>query len=355
MLRSRFALCFAMTLLSLMAYSCSLPMIDHNTPNDGADAPKLRLNLQMPTLGGKQFWADWRWREGWRIQENVLTGHHRVLDDQDRRQAWGSWEACLAEFDRLAPHAPEGRKHLVVLVHGMGRGRATWSGLHRALVEQGFHVASITYPSTRRTIAEHVLQLESVLAHIEGYSKVSFMTHSLGAVVVRELLAPERAVLAVNDCLSGSGGNPPSVHQHQATPYWQSKLDPQRIVMTAPPNQGSAFAQRVEHFAPFGWIFGETGLSLTPRAMARVPIPQIPVLVIAGVRGTDGAWNPWLESPNDGVVSVAETHLEGEAGHLLVDNIHTFLMNDPVTIAAASRFLAGGSGFENTDVRAAHN
>lgn len=319
-------------------------MTDHNTPSDGADAPKLRLNLQLPTWGGKQFWADWRWREGWRIQENVLTGHHRVLDTKDRRMAWGSWEACLAEFERLAPTAPKGRDHLVVLVHGMGRGRGTWSGLHTALVEQGFHVASITYPSTRRTIAEHVVQLESVLAHIDGYSKVSFITHSLGAVVVRELLAPERAAIVSS-----------SSNSQQHAPYWQKNLEPQRIVMTAPPNQGSAFAQRVEHFAPFGWIFGETGLSLTPRAMADVPIPTIPVLIIAGVRNADGAWNPWLASPNDGVVSVAETHLAGEAGHLLVDNIHTFLMNDPVTIAAASRFLVGGSGFEDADVRSAHD
>lgn len=318
-------------------------MTDHNTPSDGASSSKLRPNLQLPTLGGKQFWADWRWREGWRVQENVLTGHHRVLDAQDRRIAWGNWEACLAEFERLAPAIPTGRTHLVVLVHGMGRGRATWSGMHRALVEQGFHVASITYPSTRRTIADHVLQLESLLAHIDGYSEISFITHSLGAVVVRELLAPERVSIAASNS------------KDEVTPHWQSKLEPQRIVMTAPPNQGSAFAQRVEHFAPFGWIFGETGLSLTPRAMANVPVPTIPVLIIAGVRGSDGAWNPWLESPNDGVVSVAETHLEGEAGHLLVDNIHTFLMNDPATIAAASRFLVGGSGFEDANVRSAHD
>jgi hypothetical protein len=311
-------------------------MTDTHPTNDCASAAKPRFNLPLPTMGGKQFWADWRWREGWRIQENVLTGHYRVLDTHDRRMAWGDWQACFSEFERLAPAVPQGRSHLVVLVHGMGRGRGTWSSLHKALVEQGFHVASITYPSTRRSIAEHVVQLESVLAHIEGYSKVSFMTHSLGAVVVRELLAAEPA-------------------NEEDAPHWQSKLAPQRVVMTAPPNQGSAFAQRVEQFAPFGWIFGETGRSLTPEAMKNVPVPAIPVLVIAGVRGTAGAWNPWLESPNDGVVSVAETHLEGEAGHLLVDNIHTFLMNDPATIAAATQFLAGGGCLENTDIRAAHD
>jgi len=332
-------------LLFWVSQSCVLPMVDHNSSTENLAASKPRPNLLFSTWGGKQLWADWRWRDGWRIQENVLTGHHRVLDPQDRRHAWGSWEACLTEFERLAPAAQIHRDgHLVVLLHGMGRGRSALAGLHKGLKEQGFTVAALTYPTTRRTIAEHVLQLESVLAHIEGFREVSFVTHSLGGVVVRELLAPSRAAL------SGQ-----SAHQAHTTAYWQTQLQARRIVMIAPPNQGSAFAQKVEHFAPFGWIFGETGLSLTPHAMADVPVPEIPVLIIAGARGMNGAWNPWLESPNDGVVSVAETHLPGEAGHIIIDNIHTFLMNDPATIAAAARFLAGGSNFEDLDVRPAHD
>ncbi|MGQ9575532.1 MAG: hypothetical protein ACUVUC_09450 [Thermoguttaceae bacterium] len=33
----------------------------------------------MPTLGGKQFWADELLFHQWRIQRNVLTGHCRLL------------------------------------------------------------------------------------------------------------------------------------------------------------------------------------------------------------------------------------------------------------------------------------
>ena len=332
-------------LLFLVNPSCVVPMVNHDSPGEDLAASKPRPNLLFPTWGGKQLWSDWRWRAGWRIQENVLTGHHRVLDPQDRRHAWGSWEACLTEFERLAPAAQEhGDGHLVVLLHGMGRGRSALAGLHQGLQEQGFTVAALTYPSTRRSIAEHVLQLESVLAHIEGFREVSFVTHSLGGVVVRELLAPARVPL------SSQGES-----QAPTAAYWRTHLQARRIVMIAPPNQGSAFAQKMERFAPFAWIFGETGLSLTPQAMANVPVPAIPVLIIAGARGTDGAWNPWLESPNDGVVSVAETHLAGETDHLIVDNIHTFLMNDPATIAATARFLAGGCHFEDLDVRPAHD
>src|SRR4051812_7875773 len=39
----------------------------------GTGAP----NLPVRTAGGLQVWGDRRWDGGWRIQENVLTGHCR--------------------------------------------------------------------------------------------------------------------------------------------------------------------------------------------------------------------------------------------------------------------------------------
>ncbi|MDA1114700.1 MAG: lipase, partial [Planctomycetota bacterium] len=75
-------------------------------------------------------------------------------------------------------------------------------------------VASISYPSTRRPIEAHAQQLAEVLEHLEGYSKVSFVTHSLGGIVVRRLLADRGA--------------------------WMQSKQVERLVMLAPPNQGSA-------------------------------------------------------------------------------------------------------------------
>jgi hypothetical protein len=305
----------------LLTYSCAVPM-DSTDPLEPS-ASKPLPNLQMPTLGGKQFWSDRRWHGGWRIQENVLTGHYRLLDPGDRRQAWGAFDACVAELERLAP-APgtaanadtDRHHHLVVLLHGMGRSRRALGRMQEALEARGWPVASISYPSTRRSIAEHGSRLAELLEYLhDDYSEVSFVPHSLGGIVVRELLADEAAT-------------------------WREHLQPRRIVMLAPPNQGSSFAQQVESFAPFGWIFGDTGRSLTPTAMAGMAVPGIPVLVIAGARDLEGGWNPWLDGPNDGVVTVDETHLDGEAEHLVVDDLHTFLMNDEVAIQATLRFLA---------------
>ncbi|MEK6248374.1 MAG: hypothetical protein N2C12_09360, partial [Planctomycetales bacterium] len=58
--------------------------------------------LAIPTLGGKQFWADEYIRYDWRIQRNVLTGHHRLLDGKDQRHAWGTLTACQTALTEKA-------------------------------------------------------------------------------------------------------------------------------------------------------------------------------------------------------------------------------------------------------------
>ena len=53
-------------------------------------------NLPTPTLGGRQFWTDYQWNDGWRIQQNAITGHWRLLSPNRIRHAWGSRAACDA-------------------------------------------------------------------------------------------------------------------------------------------------------------------------------------------------------------------------------------------------------------------
>lgn len=291
--------------------SCSNSMTD--------PAPTTRPNLALPTLGGKQVWADRRWQEGWRVQQNVLSGHHRLLDPNERRRAWGNLAACELALREQAPSAASDQDSLVILLHGMGRSRAAFAKMQDRLQQQGWAVASISYPSTRRPISGHAEQLVELLENLEGYRQVNFVTHSLGGIVVRQMLAD-----------AGS---------------WREELKVGRIVMLAPPNQGADFAARLESFAPFRWLFGETGTSLTPEALRSMPAPDVPFLVIAGARGdAEGkGWNPMLEGDDDWVVRVAETHLPGQAAHLTIHSLHTFLMNQDAVIASTAAFLRDGT------------
>jgi len=112
-------------------------------------------HLALPTLGGRQFWADRYICGGWRIQENVITGHARLLDPDDSRHCRGDYQACRAAFEHIRSArdiAPYGR-NLVLLVHGLGRSRASFRGLERGLRQAGHDVAGIGYPSTRRSLA----------------------------------------------------------------------------------------------------------------------------------------------------------------------------------------------------------
>ena len=275
-----------------------------------------RTNLPLPTLGGKQVWADLAWRGGWRLQENVLTGHARVLDPGEVRRAWGPLADCREHFETVAPPAPEpaeGRR-LVILLHGLGRSRAVWSAMSARLEAEGYTVAALSYPSTRRSPREHAACLAGLLADLEGYQDVAFVTHSMGGIVVRELLA------------------------HHAED-WPTRLRPRCLIMLAPPNQGSALARQLSMLPPFHWVFGDAGRSMLPSELADLPGPSIPTMVIAGSRGEPQGWNPLLPGDDDGVVSVAETALSGVQERLVIRGIHTFLMKQPAAIEAACRFL----------------
>jgi len=46
-------------------------------------------NLRMPTAGGRVWWFTLESRNGFKFQQNKLTGHYRVLDPADYRLDWG--------------------------------------------------------------------------------------------------------------------------------------------------------------------------------------------------------------------------------------------------------------------------
>jgi hypothetical protein len=270
-------------------------------------------NLALPTLGGTQLWVDEAWREGWRVQRHVWTGHHRLLDPHDVRRAWGEREACSRRLRELVPEV-EPRGELVVLVHGLGRTRHSLARLARHLEREGFATARFGYPSTRRSIDDHAEALRSWLDRLEGVERVSFVTHSLGGIVVRAALERPPAPGA------------PAVG---------------RVVMLAPPSRGSSLAHALERWRPIRWILGPSGGELGDGAGLTVaePPPSVAVAVVAGARGRDGGWNPLVPGDDDGIVGVDETRLERPHEHLVVRGMHTWLMNRPAVREAVLRFL----------------
>lgn len=305
----------AAVLLTGLLAACALPM-------SAPEASKPRFNLPIPTAGGAQLWADARWREGWRIQQHVGTGHCRLLDPRNVRRAWGSYEACLAELNAVVPPpaaVPAGRP-LVVLLHGMGRTRVSFGRMRKELEAEGWRTARLSYPSTRRSIAEHTAWLESVLLGLvedRQATAICFVTHSLGGIIVRSTLARQGA--------------------------WRPGLGVTGMVMLGPPNQGSSFAHRLSGWKLFRWLYGDTGVGLVPEEVRLIPPPDCPFLIVAGARGDGRGWNPFLVGEDDGVVTVEETRMEGAVNHLVVRSLHAFLPSHRAAIAATIEFLSAQS------------
>ena len=77
----------------------------------------------LPTLGGMQFWGDLKFFRGYRIQRNVLTGHYRLLDVNNRRYASGTLAECEAVLEqiRISKGLAPDTGNAVIYLHGIAR------------------------------------------------------------------------------------------------------------------------------------------------------------------------------------------------------------------------------------------
>ena len=129
-------------LLSLLIFSCTIscnalllqgqqlskhpenPQGKSNLLTDIVKSP-LHFNLRSKTSGGKQFWTDIRIQDGWRIQQNILTEHYRLLDSKNIRHEWGALKKCEETFNRFIEtgHIRPYKKRVIILLHGIIRTR----------------------------------------------------------------------------------------------------------------------------------------------------------------------------------------------------------------------------------------
>ena len=265
-------------------------------------------NLPLRTMGGKQFWADVFAYAGWRIQENVLGGHCRLLDESDRRRAWGTYEECRVAFEehRLEKGLRRRSGHAVVLLHGLIRAKDSMRALARRFHEAGYEVIDVNYPSTRRSIQDHADQVRLLLNRSEQIETVSFVTHSLGAIVARATLAL-------------------SSQQHDR---WIGRTKVHRMVMIFPPNRGALKADKWRNSALAQVVMGPV-LHELGRGAPEQPPPDCPFAIIAGSRDTTVAFH--------------EAWLPGAEEIRILDVDHTFGMNDPAVVEAALGYLDHGS------------
>ena len=211
-----------------------------------------------------------------------------------------------------------GSGECVVLLHGLARSSLSMERMAWSLENSGYYVANIDYPSRDYTVEELApMAVERGLAQCAGNgTAVHFVTHSLGGILVR---------------------------------YYYSDHDPDtlgRVVMLAPPNQGSSAVDELQELPGFEWLNGPAGYQLG-KGHDSVPLklgtPEFEFAVIAGDRSIDPVTSAVLEDPDDGRVSVSDTRLDGMRDFRVVGASHAFIMQKGEVIELVKNFLHHGN------------
>lgn len=211
----------------------------------------------------------------------------------------------------------------VVLVHGALRGRPGLLPTAAYLRRRGFEPRVFGYRTRADGIDGAARRLERALAGWMpgGAPAIGFVTHSMGGLVVRQYLAESPAPAAQV-----------------------------RVVMLAPPNQGSAVAEAWAGRGAFHALYGAAAEELRPARVQRRPAlpPGTDLLVLAGGRRDGGpGFNRLVPGNDDGLVGVEETRL-GEVEPLLVGGTHTFLQWRLDVLERAATFLRAGDLHETS-------
>jgi pimeloyl-ACP methyl ester carboxylesterase len=292
-----------------------------------------KLNLQLPTLGGKQFWADELFFHQWRIQQNVFTGHYRLLDENDVRFAWGNFDECKAALEKIKAerHLPSMKGKAVIVLHGIAGTRLHMNKLCRYLqTNGGYEVFNVTYPTTQREISEHAQTLEKIVENLDGIEELNFVGHSMGNVVIRHYL---------NDLKTAEAAAPAGAPAKKRPKF-------NRFVMLAPPNHGSGLARYFADNFVFDTVLGDSGQQLGrdwSRLEDHLATPDFEFAVIAGGKGDEKGYNPLLAGDDDGVLSVETTRLAGAKDFVVVRAMHPLMQNNPQVLAFTLRFLKEGA------------
>lgn len=204
----------------------------------------------------------------------------------------------------------------VILLHGLARTSKSFVSMEASLKQSGYQTINYSYPSTKfkiETLAENAIN--EALAMSSDSTKIHFVTHSMGGILVRQYL-----------------------HTHSITNLG-------RVVMLGPPNQGSQVVDNLKNMPGFKLINGPAGMQLGTEATSipnKLGGAMFDVGVIAGNRSINFILSTMLPGDNDGKVTVANTKLEGMKDHITLPVTHPLMMNNPRVIKQTKHFLAHG-------------
>ncbi len=223
-------------------------------------------------------------------------------------------DASLGLADTLPTAGAD--EEVVVLLHGLGRSSGSMVMLEQRLAAAGYTTYNISYPSRKsspQTLVALLAQTMDECCRMAG--KVHFVTHSLGGIMARAFLAA------------------------------YSPANAGRLVMLAPPNQGSELSDALRDNWLFRTLMGPTAIELGTDSSSwpqRLPPPSVETGVIAGTGSINPIGTLMIPGEDDGMVSVCSTWVEGLSDFLVVPSTHAFIMRSIRVSREVIHFLQNG-------------
>lgn len=236
--------------------------------------------------------------------------------------------SCATEPQTRVLATPDSSE-CVVLLHGLNRSWRAMRPMAEALQEAGFSTANVDYPSQLGTIEEiapAAVRLGILSCKSAGATKVHFVTHSMGGILLR--------------------------YENEREPI--DTLG--RVVMLGPPNQGSELIDRMVDWPGIELLSGPAGLQLGTSAEslpAKLGPIDFELGVIAGTGTINVLASAMLPDPDDGKVSVASTRVDGMSDFLVVENSHRYITRSDIVVRNTESFLKTGR-FLDADRQALH-
>ena len=204
----------------------------------------------------------------------------------------------------------------VVLLHGLGRTPRAMACLRQPLEAAGYTVHNLGYPSRQADIATLAGQVAEALdARGLADTTVHAVTHSMGGILLRQLVAEDRIQVG-------------------------------RAVMYSPPNHGSAVIDHLRKTPGFAAVMGPAALQLSTDADSvpnQLGAATFALGIIAGTRSYNPLFSHWIAGDDDGKVSVASARLDGMADFLALPVNHTNMMCNAAVQAQTLHFLDTGA------------
>jgi len=221
--------------------------------------------------------------------------------------------SLLLQFSQIASAT-----HKVYILHGYAGSLIQMDKIYKGLKHEGYVAENYTYPSFKESIDSigHDLYLK---VKQENYDSVSFVTHSMGALVVR------------------------SMYQ-----YLDSTIEfpfIYRFVMLAPPNKGTEMADFFSNSSFLSFLGPNVKLMRTDSNSYafKLPIPTCEVGLIVGIKGKKPWFNPFMKDDNDGTVTMKRAILGIEKEIATVKSMHILMPLKKKVILLVNRFMKTGS------------